>query len=153
MALELVKPFKDTSIHQVGGRVQLEYESKPTKFVLDNFENYLSKFDNGDQNYLLFSISYSCNMAIRRTTFYEVGGLNVCYYGDEKLLYMSGDGECGLSRKLHIKNYNILYASRAIVHHWVPSERIEMEYFRRRMKNAAIETMYRLFRYNNYLLL
>jgi glycosyltransferase involved in cell wall biosynthesis len=84
---------------------------------------------------------FGVNMAIRRDVLLEVGGFNPDSFGSAWL----GDGETGLNRKLWQRQLLIGYIPEAIVYHHVPSERMTLEYFRRRQANDGACDMYARF--------
>jgi glucosyl-dolichyl phosphate glucuronosyltransferase len=147
----MLNPFKSPKTGLVAGKVVLKYEVYPPPSWILQFNSYLSGLDYGEKGGYLepYSGVYSCNMAIRANVFSEVKGLNVCYYGDEKLLYLSGDGESGLAKKVYDSEYLVWYSPEAMVLHRVIKTRISISYMHKRAVNAGIETVYRLYRYNN----
>lgn len=146
---KIVAPLENKNVALVTGKAVLKYEAEPPEWI-GQFRMYLSGLDYGDDEHVLSKDESvcSCNMAARRDAFFQVGGLNVCYYGDPKLLHYSGDGECGLARKIHNAGYKIWYSSEAWLYHRVAPGRITLEYMERRAKNAGIETVFRLYRYD-----
>jgi len=85
---------------------------------------------------------WGLNMAIRRSALVVAGGFNPELFGDVYL----GDGEGGLFRKLCARGELIGYVPRALVHHHIPTSRMSMEFFRRRMANEGAAEMYHALR-------
>jgi glycosyltransferase involved in cell wall biosynthesis len=86
-------------------------------------------------------IFFGVNMAIRRQALFDAGGFNPEIFGDRWL----GDGETGLNRKLWARGQQIGYVPDAIVHHYVPKERMTLAYLRRRQANDGACDMYSRF--------
>ena len=84
---------------------------------------------------------WSLNMAIRSDVLFEVGGFNPDLLGQ----VLIGDGETGLCRKLWERGMLIGYIPQAVVYHRVPSERMTLEYLRRRMANEGRSDAYSQF--------
>jgi glycosyltransferase involved in cell wall biosynthesis len=149
---ELVNPLRiySSDIGQVAGKIVLEIPSDDLFVPFSNYANFLTQLDLGDVSRPVTGLcAISCNMSIKRRVFEEAKGLNVCYYGDDELLYLSGDGECGLSRKVINNGYKVFYCAEAEVLHHVPISRLTKSYFERRILNSAIETVFRENRYSN----
>lgn len=81
---------------------------------------------------------FGVNMAIRRNVLFEVGGFNPEAFGHVWL----GDGESGLNQKLWKNGMPVGYVPDAIVYHHIPSERMTVEYFRRRIANEGASEVY-----------
>jgi glycosyltransferase involved in cell wall biosynthesis len=147
---ELTTPLVNARADQVAGRILLKFEV-PLPEHLKQYKNFYSELDLSESSFYFKpyeGCAVSANMAITRHAFEEANGLNVCYYGREEMLHYSGDGECGLSRKLFDLNKKVFYCADAVVHHRIPISRCNEEYLLRRAKNSAIENVYRLYRYS-----
>ena len=86
-------------------------------------------------------VFFSGNMAIRRTSLFELGGFGPDLFGDQLL----GDGETGLNHKLWDRGMLVGYVPGAIAYHYTPTKRMTVEYFRRRMGNEGACEMYTRF--------
>jgi glycosyltransferase involved in cell wall biosynthesis len=86
-------------------------------------------------------IFFGVNMAIRRQALFAAGGFNPEIFGDRWL----GDGETGLNRKLWARGHMIGYVPDAVVHHYVPRERMTLAYLRKRQANDGACDMYSRF--------
>ena len=144
----LLQPFDDNKIALVAGRVVLHYEQNPPDWIA-RFTSALSGLDYGSIARALkpHVTAYSCNMAIRSSVFYHVGGLNPCYYSDPAMVTYGGDGECGLTRKVYDAGFIVWYAPDAWLHHRVPASRMTVDYHAYRAKLSAVEHIYCLYRY------
>jgi hypothetical protein len=133
----------------VAGRVALRYEV-PAPIWIRPFEYLLSAFDRGDTNRALppYETPVGCNMSLRKSVFFEVGGFNPDGFGDQRLLHFRGDGECGLARKVHDAGLTVWYSADAWLEHRVPRERITRRYMERRSQLAGIEIAYCDLRYS-----
>lgn len=89
---------------------------------------------------------YGVNMAIRRKTLFDVGGFNPESYGDIWL----GDGETGLSHKVHRQGGIVAYVPDAIVWHHIPGQRLTIDYYRRRIANQGAADCYSRFNRNTF---
>ncbi len=86
-------------------------------------------------------IFFGVNMAIRRDALFEAGGFNPEIFGDRWL----GDGETGLNRKLWARGQMIGYVPDALVYHYVPPERMTVNYMRKRQASDGACDMYARF--------
>lgn len=86
-------------------------------------------------------VIFSGNMAIRRSALFELGGFGPDLFGE----YLLGDGETGLNHKLWERGMLVGYVPDATVYHYIPRERMTVEYFRRRMANEGACDMYTRF--------
>lgn len=148
----LIKPILSNIADQVAGRILLKFEAHLPKH-LKEFKNFYSELDLGEKSFQIApyqGCAVSANMAITREAFHEANGLNVCYYGREDMLHFSGDGECGLTRKLFDLKKRVYYCADAFIYHRIPASRCNEEYLLRRARNSGIENIYRLYRYSRY---
>lgn len=130
-----------------GGPVRPLWEAAPPRWL----ENFLSnrpimpilslmdpcKEFSVEANGFFFGV----NMAIRRTILFEVGGFNPEAFGEVWL----GNGETGLNHKLWERGLLVGYVPDAIAYHYIPMERMTVEYFKRRMGNEGACDMYTRF--------
>jgi glycosyltransferase involved in cell wall biosynthesis len=130
----LVEPYDDDRVACAGGKILLRWEAPPPAWVRPYGPGYLSLLDYGDEPKELCSPDlYGCNLSIRRSTLFELGGFNVDSYGDSWL----GDGETGLLRKALAAGHKLIYAPSAVVWHVIPPERATLRYLRKRFANQA----------------
>ncbi len=128
------KPYSDPHVACVGGKTLPKWEAEPPAW-LDQFgENggsNLSLLDLGEETLELAwpQTVYGCNMSVRRSVLYEIGGFNPDAIGDRRLIWLRGDGETGLHRKIYDAGYKVIYEPRAWLYHRVPASRLRTDYF------------------------
>lgn len=136
-------PFRHPQVGCAGGKNILKFETEPPCWYAHFNGGGLSKLDLGDKVLeLKYPGIWGCNMAVRKNIFYEVGGANVDSFGDPKLIWFSGDGECGLQEKIHKAGYKIIYDPKAWLYHRIPESRLRPEYFYTRWIFAGILDSY-----------
>jgi glucosyl-dolichyl phosphate glucuronosyltransferase len=136
----IYESFSDPTIHLVGGRNLPKYEVEPPPWLewfwsdhpYGKVCGHLSLLDFGDQareinaNYV-----WGLNFAIRNNILFELGGFHPdCV--PKHLQHFQGDGETGLTRKANKRGFRAIYQPKALVHHYVPQERMTYEYFEKR---------------------
>jgi hypothetical protein len=84
---------------------------------------------------------YGCNFAIRRSVLLDAGGFHPDAMPQE-LIRFRGDGETSVSKYVQTKGYQALYNPLASISHWVPINRMTIEYFCRRMYNQGVSDSY-----------
>ncbi len=128
----LVEPFADTQVGCVGGKVLPKWEDvNPPDWWSRIDDSYLSLLDLGDRQLTLSwpRTIHGCNMAIRRPVLYQVGGFNPDAIGDPRLIWLRGDGETGLLKKIYSAGYKVVYEPGAWLYHRIPASRLTPEYF------------------------
>ena len=128
----MLAPFADSRVACVGGTVLPKWEEiSPPYWLSDLDRSYLSLLDLGDRPLTLNwpQTIHGCNMAIRRSVLYDVGGFNPDGFGDPRLIWLRGDGEVGLLKKMFRAGYKIVYAPDAWVFHRIPASRLTPEHF------------------------
>jgi len=137
----IVETFKNTDAVLVGGRVLPNYEITPSSWInkfwttIDDsrFLGILSLFDGGnDIKELDPSFICGCNFSIKKEVLFECKGFNPDSMPWELIKYR-GDGETGLSIKIKEKGYKSYYNPKICVYHFIPKERLTVEYFCQRM--------------------
>jgi len=150
----MVRPYDDPQVACVGGKVLPQWEAEPPVWLSEfgpNGSENLSILDMGDQ-FLELSWPqgvYGCNMSVRRSVLYEVGGFNPDAIGDKRLIWLRGDGETGLQRKIYDAGYKVVYEPRAWLYHRVPASRLRPEYFYWRRFIQGISDSYTVVRINH----
>lgn len=124
----LVRPFTDSHIGMVGGKVLPQWEASPPPWLGQFPPAYLSLLDYGAERQYGYAI-HGCNLAIRRTVLYEVGGFHPDAFGNRADIWLRGDGEDGLQNKVMAAGYEILYEPDASVSHRIPAARLQVDYF------------------------
>jgi cellulose synthase/poly-beta-1,6-N-acetylglucosamine synthase-like glycosyltransferase len=127
----ILEPFKHPHVALISGKVVPKWEVQPPGWLMQFPSSYLSLLDLGDETQELKWPKgvYGCNMAVRRSTLYEVGGFNPDFMGDRLLIGLVGDGETGLHKKICEAGYKVLYTPRAWLYHRIPPERLKMRAF------------------------
>lgn len=145
----MLEPYRRERVGMVAGRVFLHFEAPPPPW-LSQFVGILSAFDRGDVPQALppYSSPVGCNMSVRKSILFAVGGFNPDGFADRRLLRLRGDGECGLARKVHDAGWLVWYAPAAWLEHRVPQARMTAEYIRWRSAIGGIEDAYADCRYH-----
>lgn len=127
----ILEPFQDPLVAIVGGKILPKWEAQPPEWLSQFPRGYLSLLDLGEERQELRWPEgvYGCNMAIRRSVLYEVGGFNPDAMGDRRLIWLRGDGETGLHKKVYDAGYKVMYEPQAWLYHRIPSERLEAKAF------------------------
>jgi glycosyltransferase involved in cell wall biosynthesis len=127
--------FEDTGVDFVAGRVKPLWEVPPPAWVSRAVYGVLAIPDNGDDRIAIVSghrhdvIPIGANMAVRRHVIDRLGGLRVDLGKLDGTLRTGEDHEFFL--RMMRAGYRGVYEPDAIVHHWVPTERLQRSYFRK----------------------
>jgi glycosyltransferase involved in cell wall biosynthesis/predicted O-methyltransferase YrrM len=126
----LVKPYDDPQVACTGGKVIAHWEEDPPKLPHDFVSGYLSLLDLGNETRELTwpENLYGCNMSVRKSALYEAGGFNPDAIGNRRLIWLRGDGETGLQRKILALGYKEVYEPTAWLFHRIPPSRLETNY-------------------------
>jgi glycosyltransferase involved in cell wall biosynthesis/predicted O-methyltransferase YrrM len=140
----IVSPFADPKVACVGGKVIPKWEVQPPNWWSQVPDSYLSLLDLGEESKELHwpEGAYGCNMAVRRSALYEVGGFNPDGMGDRQLIWFRGDGETGLHRKIYDAGYKVIYNPQAWLYHCIPASRLTPQYFHWRAFIQGISDSY-----------
>lgn len=130
----MIAAFSDENVGMVGGKTVPRWEGfSPPEWIQkfgSNGGSYLSILDLGDAPILDGTAdAYGCNLAIRRDVLFEVGGFNPDGMGDHRKIWLRGDGESVLKRRIRLTGYKIAYTPLAWLYHRIPSTRVKPEYF------------------------
>jgi glycosyltransferase involved in cell wall biosynthesis len=141
----LAEAFTSTAAEIVGGPAIPRFQSDPPKWFWETFSGtpYGGKMN---IHYSLIELDdltrtvdpnliWSQNMAIKKSTYINLGGFHPCRL-PAKLLDLFGDGETGLTKLAAEQKLVCVYTPGALVHHLVPTDRLDWSYLRRR---AVIE--------------
>ena len=141
-------PYSDSKVACVGGKTVAKWETEPPEWIKPLVGGHLSILDMGEETRELApgEYVYGCNFSVRKRVLYEVGGFNPDAFGDRKLIWQRGDGECGLIDKVFAAGYKVVYEPRAWLYHRIPQSRMTPEYFSRRMFIQGISSGYVKFR-------
>lgn len=145
----MVAPYADDRVAMVAGKVILRYEVEPPPW-LEQFSGLLSALDWGEAPHAVspHGSPVGCNMSVRKSVLFDVGGFNPDGFGDRSLIYLRGDGENGLARKVHDAGWLVWYAPEACLEHRVPAKRMTLQYVCQRSRLGGIESAYRDLRYD-----
>ncbi|MCJ7653807.1 MAG: glycosyltransferase, partial [Dehalococcoidia bacterium] len=145
---EILRPYSDPQVGCAGGKILPKFEGELPEWLNMFPKWYLSILDdnNGPKE---VQYIYGCNFSIRRSLLFELGGFNPDGFGDKKLQWMRGDGEIGLLRKVHATGKKAIYNPAAVLWHFIPKERLSIEYFQERAFKNGIEASFSKHRYSN----
>jgi glycosyltransferase involved in cell wall biosynthesis len=130
----LAAALTETNADFAAGRILPRWESAPPAWMSSALYGVLAVPDNGETRLNIGGaredvIPIGANMAVRAAVVRHVGGLRPDLGKLEGTLRTGEDHEFFL-RMLHA-GYRGVYEPTALVHHWVPDERLERGYFRR----------------------
>jgi glucosyl-dolichyl phosphate glucuronosyltransferase len=146
---EILRPYSDPQVGCAGGKILPKFEGEPPEWLNMFPKWYLSILDDNDGPKEVQYI-YGCNFSIRRSLLFELGGFNPDGFGNnEKMRWCREDGEIGLLRKVHATGRKVIYNPAAVVWHYIPKERLTVEYFRERAFKSGIEASFSKHRYSN----
>jgi glycosyltransferase involved in cell wall biosynthesis/SAM-dependent methyltransferase/predicted O-methyltransferase YrrM len=140
----MVATFAHPHVACVGGKTIPKWETVEPPNWLSWSPGGLSLLDLGEESKELSwpEEVYGCNMAVRRSVLYEVGGFNPDGMGDRRLIWLRGDGETGLQQKIYDAGYKVIYNPQAWLYHCIPASRLTPEYFRWRSFIHGISASY-----------
>ena len=149
--------FVDSTVGLVGGKCLPKFETHPPDWLSamwspntqgERILGSLSLIDLGDKNKEISPYHvYGCNFAIRRTVLLEAGGFHPDAFPQEWIRYR-GDGESHVSRFVMSSKYKAMYNPLASIYHYVPNERMTVDYFCRRAYNQGVSDSYANIRRN-----
>jgi glycosyltransferase involved in cell wall biosynthesis len=134
--LELTKPFADSEVACVGGKVVPRYETQEPVWA-KYFPSFLGLINMSDKVIEVKQPVHGGNCAIRKNALYELGG----FHPDampRRLIKYRGDGEDGLFKKALEKGYKIIYTPFAEITHVIPKERVAVKYLKQRAFEQGI---------------
>ncbi len=145
----MLETYNDPLVAMAGGKVVLQFEIAPSAWVT-GFGILFSEIDLGDtpRSFERFKSPFGCNMSIRRSVLFDVGGFNPDGFGDPALMHYRGDGEIGLARKVHNAGLKVWYAPDAWLKHRIPVRRMTPAYVLFRSAMGGIEDAYVDLRYH-----
>ena len=126
----------------VAGKISIKWDTTPPKWVIP-YEPLLGKLDYGDELHIKKGLYINGgNFSIKKNVLYEVGGFNPDQIGE----WLIGDGEVGLCRKLHKKDYFIGWAPNALMEHYqIVKKNATLKDIKRRHINNGRSIPYRIF--------
>jgi len=129
----LLEVFReDAGAGAAGGLIEVGWPAEKPEWMPMDFQGYYGACDYGNQRrHLTFpQYPYGANMMIRRQILEAIGGFND-ELGAKGTNIMQGD-ELDVFQRLFAMNTRVVYEPRAVVHHWVPTERVSRKWLLRR---------------------
>ncbi|HEU4780465.1 MAG TPA: glycosyltransferase family A protein [Steroidobacteraceae bacterium] len=129
----LLKVFReDADAGAAGGLIHVGWPAEKPLWMPVDFQGYYGACDYGNERRRLAfpQYPYGANMMIRRQFLEAVGGFND-ELGAKGQNIMQGD-ELDVFQRLFAMNTKVVYEPRAVVHHWVPAERVTRKWLLRR---------------------
>jgi len=139
--------FQDNEVVLVGGKDLPKWETEPPYWIYEMWMDindfghslgYLSILDFGnkiieiDPGYV-----WGCNFSIRKRTLLEAKGFHPDGFPQDMIKYR-GDGETSISNYIRKNKYKTIYNPKASVYHFVPKNRMTIDYFCKRAFNQGI---------------
>jgi len=138
--ISIEETFENQNVVLASGNNLPLYESKPPKWLKyfwhnNNYGKYMGylsliNFHNKMMN-LPAWYAFGCNYIIKKNVFFEMGGTNPDVVPKDKQRFQ-GDGETALSLKLNKEGFYLNFNPKIKIHHYVPSSRMILEYFKKR---------------------
>jgi glycosyltransferase involved in cell wall biosynthesis len=130
----LCAAFAETGADFVAGRIFPRWETSPPPWMSPALYGVLAIPDNGDARLEIAPdqprvVPIGANMAVRATVVERIGGLRTDLGKLDGTLRTGEDHEFFL--RMLGAGYRGVYEPHAVVHHWVPRERLEPVYFRK----------------------
>jgi hypothetical protein len=140
----MIEPFNDPVVACAGGKVLPQWEGKVPSWFSQFKPAHLSILDLGDETKEInYGGLWGCNMAVRRSYFFAVGGSNPEIIGGKASnIWWMGSGECGLEEKLYELGFKLIYEPRAWLYHRIPESRLKPEYFYWRLFMQGVDDSY-----------
>lgn len=141
----ILDPFQNPRVGCAGGKTIAQWDVPTPQWFSQLKHMALGMLDLGDQTLELKGCQiWSNNLAVRKSVLYEVGGYNPDIYGGgtDGRIWHTGDGECGLEKKILEHGYKLIYEPRAWMYHRVSAARATKEYFYKRSFIAAVASSF-----------
>ena len=138
--IAIEETFRDKDVVLAGGNNLPLFESPPPKWlnyfwIYNTYGRWLGQLSLIDfhkkKMKLPTGFAFGCNFIIKKDIFFKMGGTNPDTVPKDKQRFQ-GDGETALSLKLNQNGYFLHFNPRIEIKHFVPNERISMEYFKKR---------------------
>jgi len=122
----------DADAGAAGGLIHVAWPADKPDWMPGDFQGYYGHCDYGSERRSLSfpQYPYGANMMIRRPVLEAVGGFSD-ELGAKGQNIMQGD-ELDMFQRLFAMNTKVVYEPRAVVHHWVPAERVTRKWLMRR---------------------
>ena len=136
--------YDDPGVSAAGGRVVPIWESPPPDWIDVVPHDYFSLLDFGIESRPLAGTESinGCNYSIRRESLFSAGGFHPDSYRDPSMIWLRGDGEAGLIRKLRSRHEQVMYLADAEVGHRIPDDRLSIASLSSRAFAHGIENGY-----------
>lgn len=120
--------YEDPGVSAAGGRVVPMWESTPPNWIDVVPHDYFSLLDFGIESRPLAGTESinGCNYSIRRESLFSAGGFHPDSFRDPSMIWLRGDGEAGLIRKLRSRHEQVMYLADAEVGHRISDDRLSM---------------------------
>ncbi len=140
----LLNPFENPQVGCAGGKAVPMWEATLPDWYQQFDAGYLSLLDLGEETQELKwpACVWGCNMAVRKSVLFSVGGFNPDGLGDKRRIWLRGDGECGLQEKIYKSGLRVMYEPKAWLYHRIPASRLTQEYFYWRLFTQGIQESY-----------
>jgi glycosyltransferase involved in cell wall biosynthesis len=147
--------FQDDSVALVGGKNLPLWEDEPPYWIYEMWMDtnqygqalgYLSILDFGDTimeippNYV-----WGCNFSVRKKIILGAKGFHPDGFPQHMIKYR-GDGETHISQYIGKTNFKTIYNPKASVYHFVPKNRLTVDYFCKRAFNQGVSDSFADFR-------
>jgi cellulose synthase/poly-beta-1,6-N-acetylglucosamine synthase-like glycosyltransferase len=130
----LLAPYEDPGTVAVGGAPRPNYETQRPAWFPANFDWVFGcAYEGMPKELAPLGHLIGANMSVRRSAFEEIGGFHSIDFDDLDLCMRVATQRPG---------QKVLYEPRAVVHHFVPAERVEWRYFWRRCFFVNREKVY-----------
>jgi len=133
--------IRENKCEAVIGKILPLWEITPPKYVLEFLRGGIygpySILDCGEKRIHDFKYFFGGNLFILRDIIIKLKGFHPDGFPQKDIIYR-GDGEGGFFRKFSKAGYRCYYEPEAAIYHVIPSERINLNYLKRRYYNQGI---------------
>jgi glucosyl-dolichyl phosphate glucuronosyltransferase len=147
----IVESFNDSAIALVGGKNLPKFESAPPFWLVEMWQRErmggrvlgeLSILDLGKEKLEIDPhLVFGCNFSIRKEVLIDAGGFHPDGMPWE-MIHLRGDGESYISEYLKGNRLKAIYNPQASVYHKVSSNRMTLDYFKKRSYMQGISDAY-----------
>ncbi len=140
----LLESFQDSRVACSGGKILLQYEAEQPEWLPQFRSGGHGFLDLGEKKLELKwpECVYGGNMAVRKKVLYDAGGFNPDGFADPRLIWLRGDGEIGLLKKIFDLGHKIVYEPRAWLYHRIPASKLTPKFFYKRCFAGGIYDSY-----------
>jgi len=139
--------FQDNEVVLVGGKNLPKWEAEPPYWIYEMWMDisdlghslgYFSILDFGDKTMEIDpGYVWGCNFSIRKKILLEAKGFHPDGFPQNMIKYR-GDGETSVSNYIRKMKYKTIYNPKASVYHFVPKNRMTIDYICKRAFNQGI---------------